>query len=179
MIFRFCNQAMVVPVLASLLAFGTLTGCESTRGLAPGEVVPDFILRTPSSEVRKLSNYKGRPVLLNLWATWCPPCIAEMPVLNRIAEDYRDRGLVVVSIAGDEDTTAVSRFIAKNPLKFEVLLDPDGSVGTQYEITGYPETFLIDREGRLRDKIIGPVPSEGGQPGADFVQRLEALIGGT
>ncbi len=169
----------VARTLVLSLALVMIGGCETSRGISPGEVVPDFILRSPTGEVRRLSNFRGRPVLVNLWATWCPPCLAEMPVLNRIADDYRDRGLVIVSIAGDEDTGAVSRFLAKTPLKFEVLLDPDGSVGTQYEITGYPETFLVDREGRLRDKIIGPVPSEGGQPSADFVQRLEALIGGT
>jgi peroxiredoxin len=168
-----------LPLLALVFTVAiSVAGCEKSGGLGTGDTVPDFILRTPSGEVRKLSNYRGRPVLVNLWATWCPPCIAEMPLLNRLAEEYRERGLVVLGVAGDEDTAAVSRFLAKTPLKFEVLLDPDGSVGTQYGITGYPETFLVDREGRLRDKIIGPVPSEGGRPSADFRARLEALVGG-
>ncbi|MFT4571304.1 MAG: peroxiredoxin [Hyphomicrobiaceae bacterium] len=171
-------RLLLAPV-ALALCITALPGCETSNGVTPGDKAPDFILRSPTGEVRKLSNYRGSPVLVNLWATWCPPCLVEMPVLDRIATDYKERGLVVLGIAGDEDTDAVSRFLAKNPLKFEVLLDPDGSVGTQYGITGYPETFLIDREGRLTEKVIGPVPSEGGQPSADFVRRLEAIIGGT
>lgn len=164
---------LTVTLAVALALFGS--GCKSA-GLSAGSKAPDFILQTAEGGVGKLSNVRGQPVLLNLWATWCAPCLIELPVLERIAADYKDAGLVVWAVAGDEDVQSVHSFLAKNPLKFDVLLDPDGSVGTQYEITGYPETFLIDREGKIRDKFVGPLPSQGGRPGPEFAARLDALV---
>ena len=167
----------LVPVLAVFLFLPALGGCQDrSTGLERGDVAPDFVLPTPDGTVRKLSNFRGRPVLLNLWATWCPPCIAEMPVLNAIAEEYGPKGLAVLGLAGDEDAEEVRTFLASEPVKFEVLLDRNGEVGTQYGITGYPETFLLDREGRVRMKFIGPVPILAGKPRADFVAQIEALL---
>jgi thiol-disulfide isomerase/thioredoxin len=128
--------------------------------------------------VQKLSNYRGKIVLVNLWATWCPPCLEEMPLLETLAARYGSRGLVVLGIAADEDRSAVERFLAKRPLSFDVLLDPNGEVGTRYGITGYPETFVVDREGRLQLKFIGPLPGNQGEPGPELAGKLEALLGG-
>jgi thiol-disulfide isomerase/thioredoxin len=128
--------------------------------------------------VQKLSNYRGRVVLVNLWATWCPPCLEEMPLLETLAARYGPRGLVILGIAADEDRSAVERFLAKRPLSFEVLLDPNGEVGTRYGITGYPETFVVDREGRLQLKFIGPLPASEGEPGSELAGKLEAVLGG-
>jgi len=160
----------------ALVAVVALPGCE--KGLRRGQVAPDFILQDLNGNVRKLSNFRGRPVLVNLWATWCPPCLAELPVLNNIQETYGGKGLVVIGVAGDEDTTAVARFLEQHPVNFEVLLDPKGVIGTEYQITGYPETFLIDREGRLVNKFIGPLPAAEQRPREDVVAQVEALIEG-
>jgi peroxiredoxin len=100
-----------------------------------------------------------------------------MPLLERIQEDYEARGLVVLGLAGDDDPERVRAFVAKHPLSFEVLLDVGGEVGTRYGITGYPETFVVDREGRLRRKIVGPLPNDAGRLTAELAGALDALLG--
>ncbi len=165
------------PAAVALAACIALTpaACMNS-GVSVGDRAPDFVVQTLAGGVKKLSNYKGRPLLVNLWATWCPPCIEEMPVLNRLQESYAGGGLIVLGIAGDEDITQVGEFLKKHPVKFEVLLDPQGAVGTEYGITGYPETFLIDREGKIAAKYVGPLPAHGGGPAADLMKALDELI---
>lgn len=168
----------VKTAVALVCAVLAMAGCQTQGPPAKGDMAPDFVLQSTSGAVRKLSNYRGKVVLVNLWATWCPPCIAELPVLDRIAADYADKGLVILAVAGDEDPKTVHSFLAKSPVKFEVLLDPDGVIGTQYGITGYPETFFVDRQGRLSDKIIGPLPHEGGGAAPQLLGRIDEMLGG-
>jgi thiol-disulfide isomerase/thioredoxin len=153
-------------------------GCKSSGPPATGDLAPEFVLQSTEGAIRKLSNFRGKVVLVNLWATWCPPCVAELPVLDQLAAKYGDKGLVVLAVAGDEEVKAVHDFLKRSPVKFEVLLDPNGAIGTQYGITGYPETFFVDRQGRLQDKIIGPLPHEGGGAAAGLTKRIEELLGG-
>jgi cytochrome c biogenesis protein CcmG, thiol:disulfide interchange protein DsbE len=115
---------------------------------------------------------------VNMWATWCPPCIEEIPLLDRIQETYGARGLVVLGLAADEEPDRVRSFLDHNPVKFDVLLDVGGEVGTRYGITGYPETFVVDREGHLREQIVGPIPSDAGRPTNDLSAALEGWLGG-
>ncbi len=171
-----CIQCIsAVAVVLSLVM--VLSGCKGAAGPRIGQVVPDFVLPRLDGKVLKLSNYRGKIVMLNLWATWCPPCIAEMPLLNTIAERYGAKGLSVVGIAGDENADDVRSFVQETPLRFDVLLDPHGAVGTEYGITGYPETFLIDREGKLLVKFVGPLPHPGGQPTPELVDVIDRALG--
>jgi len=137
-------------------------------------VLPDL-----EGNVHKLSNHRGKPVLVNLWATWCPPCIAEIPLLDEIVREYGPRGLVVLGIAGDDDATKVQDFVAKHSPGFKVLLDPGGTVGTLYGITGYPESFLVDRDGKLVTKFIGPVPSDSGRLAQSVASVLAQSLAGS
>ena len=127
-------------------------------------------------KVQKLSNHRGKAVLVNLWATWCPPCIAELPLLDEIVRDYGPRGLVVLGIAGDDDAARVREFVVKHSPAFKVLLDPGGTVGTQYGITGYPESFLVDRDGKLVAKFVGPLPSDSGRLAQSVSSLLDAVL---
>jgi peroxiredoxin len=170
------GRVAAAMLLVGMAAFGA--GCKPKGPPVQGDVAPDFVLQNSKGQTRKLSNFRGKVVLVNLWATWCPPCVAELPVLDRIAADYADRGLVVLGVAGDENTQDVTDFLAKSPVHFEALFDPNGAIGTQYGITGYPETFFVDRQGRLQDKIIGPLPGKGGQISPDLKSRIEVLLGG-
>jgi len=166
--------------LSALLCIGLVAstaGCKSATPVT-GDHAPEFVLPSTEGAIRKLSNFRGKVVLVNLWATWCPPCVAELPVLDQLAAKYGDKGLVVLAVAGDEDVQAVHDFLARSPVKFEVLLDPNGAIGTQYGITGYPETFFVDRQGRLQDKIIGPLPHEGGGASSGLLKRIEEMLGG-
>lgn len=174
-------KALRVRAAAAALCAGLIAasaGCKTGGPPATGDLAPEFVLQSTAGAIRKLSNFRGKVVLVNLWATWCPPCVAELPVLDQLAAKYGNKGLVVLAVAGDEDVRAVHDFLARSPVKFEVLLDPNGAIGTQYGITGYPETFFVDRQGRLQDKIVGPLPHEGGGAAAGFTKRIEELLGG-
>jgi thiol-disulfide isomerase/thioredoxin len=160
--------------LASAVTF--TPGCKMSSGPQAGELAPDFVLPKLDGSVQKLSNHRGKPVLVNLWATWCPPCIEELPLLDAIVRDYGPRGLVVLGIAGDDDDARVREFVAQRSPAFEVLLDPGGTVGTQYAITGYPETFIVDRDGKLTAKFIGPLPSDSGSLAPSVTQAIEAVL---
>lgn len=164
---------------AAVALFVATAGCNTDGPPKNGDLAPEFVLQSADGAVRKLSNYRGKVVLVNLWATWCPPCIAEFPMLEKLAKDYSDKGLVILAVAGDENTKDVHEFLRRSPAQFEVLLDPDGAIGTRYGITGYPETFFVDRQGRLRDKIIGPLPHEGGSVAPSLIARIEEMLKGT
>jgi peroxiredoxin len=161
----------------ALVLLFALAGCRgSSSGVNEGDKAPDFVLPRLDGTVQKLSNYRGSVVLVNFWATWCPPCIEEMPVLNRISADYESRGLVVLGLAGDDDVGRIKDFVAGEPLDFEVLHDPGGAIGTHYGITGYPETFVIDRDGKVVSKMIGPLPADGHAPSAELAALLAATV---
>ncbi len=110
-----------------------------------------------SSVTRSLADYKGKVVLLNVWATWCEPCRVEMPSIEKLHREFGPQGLQVVAVSVD-DPTAVAQvrdFVAELKLTFEILHDPAKTITTKYQITGYPETFVIGREGTIRKKVIG------------------------
>lgn len=103
-----------------------------------------------------LSDYKGKLVLLNFWATWCMPCRKEMPGMEKLWQKYRDRGFVVLAVSSDEGSPArVKTFTEKFNLSFPVLLDPEDEVGTLYNVSSLPATFLIDRQGRVVSRAVG------------------------
>jgi DsbE subfamily thiol:disulfide oxidoreductase len=166
-----------IAAFGALVAILTVSACNRGSGPRVGDRVPDFVLPRLDGTVQKLSNYRGEVVMLNLWATWCPPCIEEMPLLNELAVRYAGKGLTIVGIAGDENADDVRSFVQETPLQFDVLLDPHGAVGTEYGITGYPETFLIDRDGKLLAKFIGPLPYPGGKATPELVETINQALG--
>lgn len=138
----------------------------TTGGLIPapraGFLAPDFTLRTPIGVRVTLSELRGQAVILNLWATWCPPCQAEMPALQRVYQDYRERGLTVLAVnATDQDRReAVAPFAQQNGLTFPILLDESGEVSRLYLLRSLPTTFFIDAEGVIREVVVGGPISE-------------------
>jgi len=133
----------------------------STSGKIPapqqGFLAPDFELQTTTGETVKLSNLHGQAVLVNLWATWCPPCRAEMPAIESIYEEYKDRGLVVLAVNMTyQDTFAnIDPFIEEYNLSFPVLLDLSNAVGSAYQLRSLPSSYFIDREGIISEVVIG------------------------
>jgi len=111
---------------------------------------PDFALRAPDGGPVRLQDFRGRYVLVNFWATWCPPCVREMPSLERLAQTLADAPFVVVDVALDEEGAAkVKPFLARVGITFPVALDPDGGVADRYGATDLPATFLVDPQGRV------------------------------
>lgn len=117
---------------------------------------PEFTLPDVQGLARSVSEWDGRVVALNFWATWCPPCIQELPSLNNIHERFRDRGLVVVGISVDEDKEAYQKFLQQRGVTFPTARDPQQTVNIRYGTTKFPESYLIDREGYVRRKYVGP-----------------------
>ena len=125
--------------------------------LEVGSTAPDFdAVQLPTGRPASIEDYRGKVVLLNIWATWCAPCKVEMPSMEHLhrklaGSDFR---LVAVSV-DEEDSTVVNKFVKDLGLTFEILHDRDGSIRRIYQTTGVPESFVIDRDGVIVKKVIG------------------------
>ena len=116
----------------------------------------DFALPDLAGNMLRLTDFHGQPVLINLWATWCPPCQREMPSLQALYNDFSPHGLVIVAIASDADgAAAVGPVQQQHGLRFPLLLDPQDTVGKQLHLLGVPTTYLLDRQGRIVRYEIG------------------------
>ena len=131
----------------------TVPGCD--RGAHPGNAgkpAPDFTVSDGKSSIH-LANYRGQVVLLNFWATWCPPCVQEMPGLIELHHDRPDLAILAVSI--DEDEDAYTHYIERRHVDLITVRDPDQTAAKLYHTDGWPETYIIDRQGIIRRKIVG------------------------
>ena len=116
---------------------------------------PAFNLKTVAGGHTALSDFKGKVILLNFWATWCPDCREEMPSLQKLWKQFKAKGIVVIAVAVDRSQGEVESFVRKLGLTFPVLLDTDGDVRRNYEIAALPTTYIIGRDGRISGKIYG------------------------
>ena len=121
-----------------------------------GDRAPGFRLEDEQGIGVSLEDYAGKVVLLNFWATWCPPCVQEMPSLNNTYESYQDRGFVVLGISVDENSEQYSNFLRTAGVSFPTARDPERTVSTRYGTMKYPESYLISREGKVLRKYVGP-----------------------
>lgn len=118
---------------------------------------PDFTLATLGGETVTLSDLQGQAVLINFWATWCPPCRAELPAIQAAYERYADQGLVVLAVDMAESPQTVAAFAQRFGLSFPIPLDRDGQVANQYRVRAIPTSFFVDREGVVRSVFTGPM----------------------
>ncbi len=140
------------PGLLLLLALAP--GCD--RGAHPAQTdkpAPDFTVSDGATTVH-LASYRGRVVLLNFWATWCPPCIEEMPSLIELHHELPNLAVVAVSV--NEDSDAYSRFLARRHVDLITVRDPTEKAARLYHSAAWPETYVIDRKGIIRRKFVGP-----------------------
>jgi cytochrome c biogenesis protein CcmG/thiol:disulfide interchange protein DsbE len=122
-----------------------------------GHQAPDFTLKTLDGKTARLSELRGKKVvLINFWATWCPPCRLEMPTMQKIYTEYKDKGFEVLAVNIEPDAKEeISEFMKELRLTFPVLLDHDMKVTRKYRLIGLPVSFLIDRQGIIRTKDVG------------------------
>ena len=116
---------------------------------------PDFTAKDLNGKTVSLSAFKGKVVLLNFWATWCPPCRAEMPSLNKLYNMLKPRGLEVVAVSTDRSISDIKDFIESHRVGFPVLFDSERSASKLYRVFSMPTTFLIDRKGIIVEKFYG------------------------
>jgi peroxiredoxin len=157
------QQWSVVSAVIALLGTGLAIGAHLMKDeLFPvnvGSTAPNFRAKVlGESRYKTLADYKGQVVMLNIWATWCGPCQVEIPSLERLYREYGDKGLKLVAVSIDDYVSEDSiRAFARNfGVTFEVLHDSTHAIERQYQATGYPETFVIGKEGTIRKKWIGP-----------------------
>jgi cytochrome c biogenesis protein CcmG, thiol:disulfide interchange protein DsbE len=120
-----------------------------------GQMAPPLRLPLVGGGETDLGGYRGQVVILNFWATWCEPCKAEMPLFERTQQQYRDRGLVVLGVNFQERDEEITAFLSQIGVTFPSLVDRTGEVSRQWRATGLPTTFLIDRQGLIRDVRVG------------------------
>jgi peroxiredoxin len=151
---------VTVPgVLILLQQWGYLADGTATPAMPMSSrivVAPDFSLPDLDGNIRPLESFRGRVVLLSFWATWCPPCQTEMPMLETLFQAYKDHDFEVVAVASDvQGVEVVQPFVTQLHLSFTTLLDTTGQVTRLYGVTSLPTTYLLDREGRLVTVTIG------------------------
>ena len=138
----------------------------STSGQIPapqqGFLAPDFDLKTPAGESIKLSELRGQAVLVNLWATWCPPCRDEMQSIEKIYQEYKGEGFTVlaVNMTYQDDPFAVVPFVDEQGLTFPILLDETGETAEAYQLRSLPSSYFIGRDGIINEVVIGGPMSE-------------------
>jgi peroxiredoxin len=151
---------VIVGVLAIIaLAFGVVwLQSAKYEPLTVGMAAPDFTLPDMAGKNQQLSDYRGKVIFLNFWATWCKPCKEEMPSMQVLWDNLKKEDFVMLAISMDRVTTTkeISPFVESLKLTFPILTDSWGQTDKRYKLMGVPETYIIDQNGVLREKVIGP-----------------------
>lgn len=157
---------LVMVFSAGWIVFSPVLGNSATGGKIPapreGFLAPDFALQDAQGKTVQLSDLRGKPVLLNLWATWCPPCQAEMPAMQKVHEQYGPQGFTILAVntTYQDDRAGAIQYAAARGLTFPVLFDLDGSVSRKYLVRSLPTSFFIDKDGVIQKVVIGGPMSE-------------------
>lgn len=152
-------QKFLAQLLLLSLCLLFIAGCNkgSKENSPPVEkpLAADFTLRDMDGRLHKLSEYRGKVIFLNFWATWCPPCRAEIPSMERLNEVLGNKDFVMLAVNTDENIKDLEAFVKETPHNFTVLSDADGQIQKLYKVYKFPETFIIDRQGRIVEHIVG------------------------
>ena len=158
---------MIFVLAVAWVALTRVPASSAPASAAPpsprrGFAAPDFTLETLDGSQLTLSELRGSPVMLTLWASWCLPCRVEMPAIERVYQRHREDGLVVIGLnVTSQDSEAAARaFVQEFGLSFPIAIDRDGAASARYELMGLPSTYFIDRHGIIREVIIGGPMSE-------------------
>ena len=142
--------ATIVSLLAGPAAASAAMIPSGTR-----QAAPDFMLKDLNGKPHKLSDYRGKVVLLNFWATWCPPCRAEIPSMESMYRALKNRNFVIIGVEVGEDVASVWPFVEEQKITYPILLDRDSAVSNTWKAVGIPTSFLIDPQGRVADMFVG------------------------
>ena len=146
----------LIAVFVAVVATAAIAGRAELKPVKGAVVAGNFIAQDMNGKPARFSDQRGRIVLLNFWATWCPPCRKEMPAMEQLYQAYKDRGLVVLAVSQDQAPLATVRSFAEAlQLSFPVWHDRDGLAGKQYSVPGVPTSYLIGRDGRIAYKVLG------------------------
>jgi peroxiredoxin len=134
-----------------------------TVGINQGNIAPEFELQTLDGERVKLSDFRGKKVIVNMWATWCPPCRAEMPDMQKFYDEYKDENVSILAVnmtTSEKSIDDVSAFLDEFGITFPVVLDQQNEVAEVYQAYALPSSYIIDSNGIIQQKITGPMNYE-------------------
>jgi len=157
---------IVLTIGAVWIIFTSPEGGQVTGGKIPapreGFLAPDFVLQDQHGQSIRLSDLRGQPVLVNLWASWCGPCKAEMPAMQEVYEAYAPHGFTILAVntTYQDDQDDALDFVENRGLTFPILFDFDGSVSQQYRVQAMPTSFFVDRDGVIQRTVFGGPMSE-------------------
>ena len=138
----------------------TNQGQQLTVGLEKGNLAPDFELKSIDGKTMKLSSLRGKKVIVNMWATWCPPCRLEMPEMEKFYTENKNEGIEILAVnltKAEKSRNDVPAFVKAYGITFPILMDENGDVARLYEVSSIPATSIIDTQGVIREKIVGPM----------------------
>lgn len=150
-------------ILAAVFFFFSSQTADTQTGLRPprlGQPMPDLALKDLSGNLVRISDYAGQPLLINAWATWCPPCKAEMPLLNEYYLQHKAEGFVILAVNAGETHTQVSQFISQAGFSFPVLLDADSAALSQLGVFSFPTSIVVGRDGNVKKIHVGLITPE-------------------
>lgn len=130
-------------------------GAFHERIVAAGDKAPEFTITTDAGRTVTRSEFGGKLLVLNFWATWCAPCIQELPSLDQFQKALAPEGVVVLGVSVDKNPQTYRNFLARVPVAFQTARDPEARISSDYGTYKYPETYIINREGKVVEKIIG------------------------
>ncbi|MFO7982245.1 MAG: TlpA disulfide reductase family protein [Desulfuromonadales bacterium] len=160
-------------LVMAFAVFGMGKKNGGSAGAEVGSMAPDFTLTDMHGENVSLSDYRGKVVFLNFWATWCPPCREEMPSMERLHESMGGKDFVILAVNVEKDKKAVENFLRGTPYSFKILLDPEGQAQSAYRVYRYPESYLIDKDGRIIEHYLGARDWSS----VDFMNRIKDMVG--
>lgn len=152
------NRVMALLVIAMLhtgLAMAAEAQQQTLPVLAKSFRAPDFALKGEDGKTYRLMDYRGKVVVINFWATWCPPCRYEMPSLERAWAMLKDKDVVVLAINVGENADVIFEFTGQYPMSFPLPMDVDGTVIKQYPVTGLPTTYVVNPDGMVTHRAVG------------------------
>jgi thiol-disulfide isomerase/thioredoxin len=154
------KRLLNVCILSVLLAGGAQAAGFEARAATPA---PELKAQDLAGVPKTLADYRGKVVLLNFWASWCPPCLREMPSMERLRVNMAGRPLEIIALDSAETPEEVSAYLSRMKLGFPILLDPDGSNTRRWKVFALPTTFLLDATGRVRYVLTGPTEWDEGE----------------
>jgi cytochrome c biogenesis protein CcmG/thiol:disulfide interchange protein DsbE len=148
-------QGGILVLVAGLI--GVLYSTIHERTVNVGDNAPSFSIAATNGRTFTAADFGGKLLVLNFWATWCPPCVEEMPSLNELAQRFQGKGLVVLGVSVDKDENAYRQFLTRMRIGFPTARDPEQKINQDYGTVQYPETYIINAQGKVVDKIISAV----------------------
>jgi len=160
------NYQSIILILVFIIGIGVMILLQTNKSsfdlagkqrFEKGAPAPNFTLPDLKGKMVSLADYKDQVVLLNIWATWCRPCVEEMPSMEKLHQELKGEKFVILAVSIDEaGVKAVRPFMKKHKLTFPALIDSAGTINSLYQTSGVPESFIIDKQGRILEEIIGP-----------------------